>query len=38
MELHQLAYFVAVAQEQSFTKAAEKLLVSQPGVSAQIHA
>lgn len=36
MELHQLAYFVAVAQEQSFTKAAEKLLVSQPGVSAQI--
>src|SRR5580692_6776049 len=36
MELHQLEYFVAVAQEQNFTRAAEKLLVSQPGVSAQI--
>ncbi|MBO0832275.1 MAG: LysR family transcriptional regulator [Actinobacteria bacterium] len=36
MELHQLAYLVAVADAQSFTKAAEKLLVSQPGVSAQI--
>ena len=36
MELHQLEYLVMVAQEQSFTKAAEKLLVSQPGVSAQI--
>jgi DNA-binding transcriptional LysR family regulator len=36
MELHQLTYFVAVAHEQSFTKAAEQLLVSQPGVSAQI--
>jgi DNA-binding transcriptional LysR family regulator len=36
MEIHQLEYFVAVAQEQNFTRAAEKLLVSQPGVSAQI--
>ncbi len=36
MELHQLAYLVAVADEGSFTRAAEKLLVSQPGVSAQI--
>jgi len=36
MELHQLAYLVAVAEEGSFTRAAEKLLVSQPGVSAQI--
>lgn len=36
MELHQLAYLVAVADEASFTRAAEKLLVSQPAVSAQI--
>jgi DNA-binding transcriptional LysR family regulator len=36
MELHQLAYLVAVADEGAFTRAAEKLLVSQPGVSAQI--
>lgn len=36
MELHQLAYLVAVADEGNFTRAAEKLLVSQPGVSAQI--
>ena len=36
MELHQLAYLVAVADEGSFTRAAEKLLVSQPGVSAQV--
>jgi len=36
MELHQLAYLIAVADEGSFTRAAEKLLVSQPAVSAQI--
>ena len=36
MELHQLAYLVAVADEGTFTRAAQKLLVSQPGVSAQI--
>ncbi|HLH21717.1 MAG TPA: LysR family transcriptional regulator [Chloroflexota bacterium] len=36
MELHQLEYFVAVAEEASFTKAAAKLHVAQPGVSAQI--
>src|SRR6266511_2587248 len=36
MELHQLAYFVAVAEEGNFTRAAAKLHVAQPGVSAQI--
>lgn len=36
MELRQLEYLVSVADERSFTRAAEKLLVSQPGVSAQI--
>ncbi|POX38711.1 LysR family transcriptional regulator [Streptomyces sp. Ru73] len=36
MELHQLQYFVAVAEEGNFTRAAEKLHVAQPGVSAQI--
>ncbi|MFF3115596.1 LysR family transcriptional regulator [Kitasatospora sp. NPDC057904] len=36
MELRQLTYFVTVAREGSFTRAAELLHVSQPGVSAQI--
>src|ERR1700730_5568531 len=36
MELRQLEYFVAVSEEASFTKAAAKLFVSQPGVSAQV--
>jgi len=36
MELRQLEYLVAVADEASFTRAAEKLHVAQPGVSAQI--
>ncbi|GAA2443123.1 LysR family transcriptional regulator [Streptomyces glaucus] len=36
MELRQLEYFVAVAEEASFTKAAARLYVTQPGVSAQI--
>src|SRR5277367_1125756 len=36
MEIRQLEYLVAVAEEGNFTRAAEKLLVSQPGVSAQI--
>lgn len=36
MELHQLEYLVAVAEEAGFTKAAARLHVSQPGVSAQV--
>jgi DNA-binding transcriptional LysR family regulator len=36
MELHQLEYFVAVAEEASFTRAANRVHVAQPGVSAQV--
>lgn len=36
MELRQLAYLVAVADEASFTRAAQRLHVAQPGVSAQV--
>jgi DNA-binding transcriptional LysR family regulator len=36
MELRQLEYLVTVADRHSFTRAAEQLQVSQPGVSAQI--
>lgn len=36
MELRQLEYFVHVAETGSFTRAASKSLVSQPGVSAQV--
>jgi DNA-binding transcriptional LysR family regulator len=36
MELHQLEYFVAVAEEASFTRAATRVHVAQPGVSAQV--
>jgi DNA-binding transcriptional LysR family regulator len=36
MELRQLAYFVAVARDESFTRAAERLHVAQPGISQQV--
>jgi DNA-binding transcriptional LysR family regulator len=36
VELRQLTYFVAVAREESFTRAAQSLYVAQPGVSQQI--
>ena len=36
MELHQLRYFVAVAETGSFTKAAERCHVSQPSLSQQV--
>ncbi|MCM3884431.1 LysR family transcriptional regulator [Frankia sp. R82] len=38
MELRQLEYFVAVTEEANFTRAAERVHISQSGVSAQIRA
>ncbi|MGW2490863.1 LysR family transcriptional regulator [Streptomyces sp. NPDC001606] len=38
MELRQLEHFVAVAEDRHFTRAAERLMVSQSGLSASIRA
>ena len=38
MQLHQLRYVVSVAEEGGFTRAADKLRVAQPSVSAAVRA
>src|SRR2546429_9884859 len=36
MELHQLRYFVTVVREGTFTRAAERLYLTQPSLSEQV--
>ncbi|HZV51329.1 MAG TPA: LysR family transcriptional regulator [Candidatus Dormibacteraeota bacterium] len=36
MELHQLRYFVTAAGEETFTRAAERLYITQPSLGEQI--
>lgn len=36
MDIHQLRYFVTVADQGNFTRAAEQCLVAQPSLSQQI--